>query len=1833
MADEPTSPLFNAELADKYAKVLGAHPIFTTRPNIAAALAQVDPDRSTLEIVGGFLQSLELSKQVRLARTGGAKLVLSDQDRAYLSMLGEDFNDVDTAPVLQQAAAQQAQGAAPAQTANAAGLQIPEHHGFFGAIAGVAQGAAHLAANATELPGVHQGLSALSAAGDATRGLLRIPGAELALGPVGLALDVANGNPFDDVAESSAGMRDRGYNQSNPLDVLAFYAKGKQNYHDLTDLRKEFGPDQVRLAQQYLEEPGSFEITPDQTNEQIEAQVTATNDPRWKELVAKVDSRHMSAGRDLARAVNADPTSTHFKLLSGSIDALESWFIDPTVIGGKVAQASKLSKLRINSLVDEQGIRRVMGSNASVRRGWQLMLDDAKTIRTGTPAEQGAAYAALRSRSPELVPLVDEINGKMQVIVNRTAPLAKGVSGPERLVSSSVEFTHQAPIENLDDLTEYLVNKDALVRALRGHTPKTGVYMPGSVSRFGATKSGLVEKAALRAGQSHEARIIDLSQDAAKVLPTPGDAVGGAMATSQARGEAIGKAERTARGRALRLARRMSSLAPNQVSMDYYSPAATDMVYKWAAAAMPKAEARAVAARFSAADLAGRRTIRLSMAEQFIHAAGLESSATGRELAAKMRGDLVKADSQTFSLADDADLLTDAAGSRHVAVFPGQLSTEMWLPSFVEMQRAGAKVSLYDYTLRRVADSVVTEKIMQTLRAGWITTSGGALRNVIDNLAGATASGAGGDTFKAKLSLAQARNARALQRELPAGAAPFTSEAGYHKARIRRVFTGIHKTKASALAHVTSEEFDEGARILGEEIAQGHMATFGLNTSALITGVADPHSLEDVAEITRMGARPAEIAFKQWEQKGWGEVASDGESGARNWAHNLDQVVGETPILGQRLVAALRKSPTGEELDKLVAGTSEVQALSKSIEKMGAGLDRVEPTINKVADAVTSFGKNKGAAERWNHANAARDLNDVETLKDIREAVAYLRQRSAQTLEDPKLQRAAKRHTPGAKDAMEASKRRHLTTLIDKTSVLDDVVRQIDEHLTRVSDLSAAKKAAASATRDRDYEAELVNHILDHPELDRFREFSELAAPLKTAETREQARELAHSIADRMVRSFEALTTGKDGQPIHQLLDRLESGQVPSLEWFAEHVPSKIRPEHLIGRQWAPVAANPEATGLLGLGQMLGRGYTAFLSKSYQTVVTGPITRMSSHPIFLGNFVKARRNLAGYEEHLVNNGLSAEAAKLHSTKLALDHAMDMTSRMIDNPEVASQMATISRNMVNFPRAAEDWVRRWSRIVKEDPTVIRKVQMAFEGGQHSGFIDRDSQGNLIFTYPGSGAAINAMLHVGEFLRIPHVVSIPTVPDLKTQVLFLNPSLNNPFFPGASPLVVTPIKVAEGLFPESKLMLQDLQTGLTGDDRGAGQGIMAQFFPSVVKNMFKSLAADEQSAQLSSAMKNAAVHLDAAGLGPDAIAAKEGRIPSAQEREDYLARIRVAARNQLVLRSIFAFALPATPSIPENDVSGDSSASDALFQAQGISTLKDEMHVLVSKLGYERALAVWTKIHPDELAYTVSGSKNEAPYSSVPVTRGAELWLEENRDFVTKYPKLAAYFIPDSPGDFSPEAYRAQLELGIRSRKGLEEFYGDVRTISAERTYYEVRDRRDREIAKAKAAGDSEGVARAKAIWSSWAQGDGVEPGFLKLNPLFAEKLASYGERTVWREQAVGDLEKMVNEGALGDGSGPGSDTVKLGKTGRVPVDAATAAGITGLIQAYRNHTAFTDRMRGRRDKDALLAKDNEQRAYDAHMLGITGASYNAEGRLTGGKPALRDVYQGLFRGLD
>jgi hypothetical protein len=376
-------------------RVASSYSGFADEPGLAVSLARSGATAEQMRAVAGFTEGLQLSTKIALARQSGVMIDLNDRQRAILTSIDTPYSDVD-------------------KQANAAQIAAPQKgRGILGTIA-------HYVNDATNLPGIKQGLHVLDKAADVTNSVYR-QGSELGLfggGP--------NAKQYAaDVSQQVSDMGRTGYNSGNLLSSLSFYAKGNQVYHALDDLRADYSPEQVELAQTYLQDPSKF-VDAKLSDDELTKRQALLQDPKFKSLTDEVNARHISVGRDIAAGLGLKPGQSTlptgglltsqkkvdtFNAVSGSVDATWSFFADPTLILGKANAGVKAIRYGVDDLSDVSRIRSLMEGNAAVKRGWNQLLENAKIMRSGDEAEAAGAYARVRASTPELAPMLDEING------------------------------------------------------------------------------------------------------------------------------------------------------------------------------------------------------------------------------------------------------------------------------------------------------------------------------------------------------------------------------------------------------------------------------------------------------------------------------------------------------------------------------------------------------------------------------------------------------------------------------------------------------------------------------------------------------------------------------------------------------------------------------------------------------------------------------------------------------------------------------------------------------------------------------------------------------------------------------------------------------------------------------------------------------------------------------------------------------------------------------------------------------------------------------------------------------------------------------------------------------------------------------------------------------------------------------------------------------------------------------------------------------------------------------------------------------------------------------
>jgi len=134
--------------------------------------------------------------------------------------------------------------------------------------------------------------------------------------------------------------------------------------------------------------------------------------------------------------------------------------------------------------------------------------------------------------------------------------------------------------------------------------------------------------------------------------------------------------------------------------------------------------------------------------------------------------------------------------------------------------------------------------------------------------------------------------------------------------------------------------------------------------------------------------------------------------------------------------------------------------------------------------------------------------------------------------------------------------------------------------------------------------------------------------------------------------------------------------------------------------------------------------------------------RLSRDQIVIDAAFNIRKELQPYLDDLTEK-IGPEAATRQIVDLSEKLAVERVLAFVDNPTVRTQMAWSMRNFARFYRATEDAYRRLYRTARYNPEALRKIALTYEGITHTGFVQRDDQGEPYFIYPGLAPVYGAM----------------------------------------------------------------------------------------------------------------------------------------------------------------------------------------------------------------------------------------------------------------------------------------------------------------------------------------------------------------------------------------------------------------------------------------------------------------------------------------------------------
>lgn len=657
---------------------------------------------------------------------------------------------------------------------------------------------------------------------------------------------------------------------------------------------------------------------------------------------------------------------------------------------------------------------------------------------------------------------------------------------------------------------------------------------------------------------------------------------------------------------------------------------------------------------------------------------------------------------------------------------------------------------------------------------------------------------------------------------------------------------------------------------------------------------------------------------------------------------------------------------------------------------------------------------------------------------------------------------------------------------------------------------------------------------------------------------------------------------GKNKAINPELASMLLRGKVPEVNELSKIGLDNL-PPHAVRMQYAPKAG--------GFGNMVLNGYTGLMTRLYDAVVTKPIRALVRVPLYVDAYTNARFVTQKYADNLVKEfGWGRDVADAEARRIAERHALAEVVKYVDNPKVASQFSAMNKNWWGFYRAQEDWLRRYGRVLKADPTVMRKAQLAIYGNEQAGILDRDDRGNLILTYPASGAITEGFLRLGAVLGWGDLAKIPDVPDLHTRLTFLNPSLNNPFAYSATPLVSIPYKVLSALTPGGELVDAVGDRAINGE-LGAGRTWYEQLLPTPFMRALQLMDDGENTGSVvGSATATAMVNM-----------ALNGRLDAVmgdEDRQRLIGDIMQQSRNVLITRMVMGYFLPGAPGMPEIGEDGENVEADFGYQQAGIMSLKEEYRDMLARMGPGAAIALWAEIHPEASVLADAPKTQTAPGAHTTSTFEAAQFVMDNKDFFTgDYSSIAPYVMPEKPGDFSQIAWNALLALHVRQYKTLDKFYLDLMTSQGVNEYYTKKDAADEAIAKARMAGDKTQV---KSLQDQWKQDSDL---IHQKYPLLAQYQGQGDDR---RRNRIARIEKL--EQLIADPDAPADVQPQL-------------KGLTQMVQVWRSYNAAHDALKDQRSDRAQAERQNIASQFHDAMRGIV-KNY----------PTLEDAYNGIFRPL-
>jgi len=578
--------------------------------------------------------------------------------------------------------------------------------------------------------------------------------------------------------------------------------------------------------------------------------------------------------------------------------------------------------------------------------------------------------------------------------------------------------------------------------------------------------------------------------------------------------------------------------------------------------------------------------------------------------------------------------------------------------------------------------------------------------------------------------------------------------------------------------------------------------------------------------------------------------------------------------------------------------------------------------------------------------------------------------------------------------------------------------------------------------------------------------------------------------------------------------------------------------------------------------------------------------RLSRDNIVTDAIYNIRKELQPYLDDLTEK-VGKEEATRRIVEMSEKLGVERVLAFVDNPVVRTQMAWSMRNFARFYRATEDAYRRLYRTVRYNPEALQKIALTYEGIAHTGFVQRDDQGEPYFIYPGVAPVYAAMNKTLNVFGLGDKFVSPMPLQFGSSIRMLTPSANTEsWFPTLSgPLAGLSMKTVYGIagfFSESDIPIASMigkevkatEQYVLGSI-GEGQSFFQAVLPGHVNRLLSALDTDERDSQYASAYRKAVTYLEAGGHTPSATA-------TPGELAEYQKQLRSTITSILLTRFALGFFAPASPTISlKSDMAEWVRENGNVNFKQSFSKLIEEYGNTTDPVG--NAMADWTKLFPNQVPYVINES-DPVFQANFKTSNAAANWVDGNQDLIKAYPEGAAFLIPQS-GTFSWEAYQFLKDNGYRENKLVGDFLQETMVAKSKYFFYQERDRYEQALESA--ATDSE-RSRINDVWSSWSK------EFKSTRPLLQQEFADSAGNNIKRMAAYDDLKRMLSETQI---SNPATTSIRK------------------MVAIYEEYLNAKDNVYNSRSERDVKARDVIRESTLAQLKTIAQTNPNASGVFT------------------